>query len=292
MINIPDHKDLTDTANGWLNLAWEQTLGAVTAHAEMVSYIEESELGVADDKFTRLWNAHRHRLNNALQLCQQAMELYLKARIAEVSPFLLIVGEPRQWPSGDNNNTVDFLDFRTLESAHLCRAASLVGKQPLSTEHKTFFEDLRKSRNKIAHLHAGNFPAEAKARLRDCLEAFRLTYPDIAWQQFRKNYIVQTELHGPHSEYDYDFNHTVFLNEFETAIETLDNADCKKHFGLDKRKPRLRCPNCEDLRQKHDTEELRFAQLRADGRVSCTACLTSFARADYDKLAADYWNED
>jgi hypothetical protein len=66
------------------------------------------------------------KLNNAISLLQQSLEIFLKAKIAEVSPFLLIAGDPQSWPSPNKLGQVEFSDFRTLDAAHLCRSARIV----------------------------------------------------------------------------------------------------------------------------------------------------------------------
>ena len=208
--DVPTYEDLIETADGWLNLAWEQVIETASDRAEMEDYIVEAEIRPPPGALEKVWNARRHKLNNALLLCQQAMELYLKAQIAKVSPYLLIVGEPRSWPSPSAGETVSFLDFRTLDASQLCRAARVVVGKTLVPEYETYFE-ARKNAKQDCPFHAGNFPTETSTRLRDCLEVFRLNHPGDRWQSFRLAYIVKSGRHGPLSEFDYDYTHTIFL---------------------------------------------------------------------------------
>jgi hypothetical protein len=63
-------------------------------------------------------------LQIAYTLIQQSQEISLKAKICEISPFLLLLGtDVRTWPSSD----ADFTRFRTLDAADLVKVASLSG---------------------------------------------------------------------------------------------------------------------------------------------------------------------
>jgi hypothetical protein len=101
---------------------------AVEAGLAAPSYAEIKEDGIwSDDDKTDYWRARTYRLNNAISLLQQSLEIFLKARIAEVSPFLLISGEPDRWPKRNSAGDVDFSDFRTLDAVQLCKAVNSGG---------------------------------------------------------------------------------------------------------------------------------------------------------------------
>jgi len=129
-------------------------------------------------------------LNNAVSLLQQSIELFLKARIAKVSPFLLIVSDPQSWPKANGSGNIDFSDFRTIDAVHLMKAATAVSPVRLPSDFPAFFERVRKARNKIVHLHAGQWRVEVKAVLIDMLAGYEMLHPVLGWVDFR-NSILQ-----------------------------------------------------------------------------------------------------
>ena len=84
--DVPDHKELRDTAIGWMCLAWQITIDAIADFQDWRSYREEvdSDLygDVADwetdvdeavqetllEDTEKYWHSGRFRLNNAISL--------------------------------------------------------------------------------------------------------------------------------------------------------------------------------------------------------------------------------
>jgi hypothetical protein len=158
IVGVPEFAELHDTAVGWLNLAWEIAIREVSEFQEVDDLFREEEA-------QKYWNSARYKLNNAVSLLQQSMEIELKARIAKVSPYLLIAGDPQSWPKMDTVGQVDFSDFKTLDSTHLCRVHNIVSDRPLPPQFMQFYNEARRARNKIIHLNAGNMKAESGAIL-------------------------------------------------------------------------------------------------------------------------------
>ena len=185
IVGIPDHKELSETAIGWLNLAWETTAQALNELHENSDYFDaedtENPGKTASARAQTYWHAQRYKLNNATVLFQQSLELFLKARIAEVSPFLLIVGDPQSWPKPDFRRSNPFFEIRTLDAVHLCRAADTVCASRLPERFFQFYDRLRTTRNKIAHLNAGNVRIEASHVVPDILTGFKLLFPRASW---------------------------------------------------------------------------------------------------------------
>ena len=100
---------------------------------------KEHGADVAKAAIEKHWRAKQLLLNNAFSLLQQSLEIALKAKIAEVSPFLLIAGDPRTWPKAkDGTNVIDFSNFRTIDAVQLCGAVNTVSATPLSKELQSF----------------------------------------------------------------------------------------------------------------------------------------------------------
>jgi hypothetical protein len=307
IIDVPDHKELRETAIGWMCLAWQITIDAIDDFQEWRSYREEvdnSFFGESADweadvdesvqetlleDTEKHWHSSRFRLNNAISLMQLSMELLLKARIAETSPFLLLVGEPKSWPSIDRNGTVSFADFQTIDGSQLLRAATIAGAQPLHADFNQFYDRVRKHRNKITHLNAGNIVVEAQRILVDMLTEFHYLFPGEHWTSFRKEYLNSTwedwTVAGSGRK------HSLLMWELSVAIDSLDNKITKKYFGYDKRRKHYFCPSCASLRQKHD-QRGTFVELRRGGTIYCVACQTSFTKEEYIKGVKDWACDD
>jgi DNA-binding ferritin-like protein (Dps family) len=116
IVGVPDANELRETAIGWLNLAWEVAINEVREFQEVDEYFDalarEYEEEPRQEEINKFWDTSRYNLNNAISLLQQSLEIALKARIAEVSPYLLIAGDPQSWPTvNSSNNEADFADF-------------------------------------------------------------------------------------------------------------------------------------------------------------------------------------
>ena len=148
----------------------------------------------------------------------------MKARIAEVSPFLLIAGDPRSWPKPkDGSNDIDFSSFRTIDAVQLCAAVNAVSAVPLSKEFVEFYDRLRQARNKIAHLNASAIVIEVRYLLVDILTAQRHLFPSLRWTAFRLEYLRSTEQHysSKHPVIGDDYTGDAMTSEAKAALQTL-----------------------------------------------------------------------
>ena len=90
IIDIPTANDFQHAGIEFINLAMDQVFS-------LYDNIENSELEEWGDcdEIESYWKSAQRTLSNALTLVQQGIEFLLKGRIVNVSPFLLISGEPR-----------------------------------------------------------------------------------------------------------------------------------------------------------------------------------------------------
>jgi hypothetical protein len=289
IIDVPDHEELGETAIGWLNLAWEITIEALAKFQENLGYLEQQrDENPEESPLEAYWHQKRYRLNNAIALLQQSIELLLKARIAETSPYLLLVGDPQSWPKVNKVSEVSFSEFRTLDASQLCRAVTIATHTLLHPDFSSFFERIRTQRNKIAHLNAGNARVEAHKILVDILTGYRFLFPTGNWIEFRKKYMISTGEYSPVSDYGEDFTHSNFLYELTAAVSSLENQYTKAFFGYDKKKKGLLCPNCKSLQTNWDDSAPEFAQAQGDGSVNCIACGMTYSAQEYAEEHAQW----
>jgi hypothetical protein len=206
--------------------------------------------------------------------------------IAKVSPFLLIAGEPRQWPSPDKAGNVDFSDFRTIDAIDLCRVVNAVSDTKLPDSFVQLYNNLRVRRNKIAHLNTGSVVLEASNVLVSILSAQNILFNGQLWQEFLKGRSPHLADHDDDDPiYEEDLSHDIFLSNLEEAIPNLQPAELKRFFGYDTRRKRIESPCCGTLTSRYYEGEPRYAQKQDDGSILCLGCLTRFADQDtYDKF--------
>jgi hypothetical protein len=122
--DVPSHAELDETATAWMNLSWEVTVRSLQQFDNIEDHLAdltEFSSSAIDTYKNDFWQRQRYQLNNSVALLQQSVELFLKARIAEVSPFLLIAGQPQSWPTVGSNGNRSFHDFRTLDATQLIK---------------------------------------------------------------------------------------------------------------------------------------------------------------------------
>ena len=143
-------------------------------------------------------------------------------------------------------------------------------------------ERVRKQRNKIAHLNAGNVSVEAERIMVDILTEFDFMFSSIGWIKFRKMYIDLTNRDAWQFDGD-DWSHSSLMGELEVAINTLSGKYTKRFFKYNKRKRHYRCPNCENLKARHDESEHKFLEITKDDTYYCVACPITFTPEEYEK---------
>lgn len=293
IVGVPEHIQLVDTAVGWLNLAWATAINELIQFQEFEYQFDdiEQEHGkeVAQKEIERYWTSVNFTLNNAVSLFQQSIELFLKARIAEVSPFLLITSDPQSWPKLNSSGNIDFSDFRTIDAVNLVRTVTAVSPHQLPPEFHGFFDRIRRARNKIAHLHAGQWRVEVKTVLLDILAGYRMLHPDASWVAFRKQYFASESL--PADLYAVtDVSHSQVMREIRACIEEFEPRYLKQYFYYDARKRAMTCPHCMKLRSEWDDDMPEFVQRQKDGRFRCVACATSYSSQEYAEQM-EQWGE-
>jgi hypothetical protein len=181
IIDIPDKNDFFQSGTSMLNLAWD-------AVASLYEDLEYSKLENWDDDGNvkeEFWKSAQRQISVALALTQQGIELLLKGRIAEISPFLLLVGSPREWPSGSSNKDTPFSDFRSIDANELVRAHDTVALNRLGNNFKIQFEKLRQFRNLIFHGVDKSSGPKAEDVFRIILETIDCLHQPRSWIELR-----------------------------------------------------------------------------------------------------------
>lgn len=263
--DLPNSDDLNGSARALLNMAWETALG-------VFRLLERTELEAWDDDGSVREEYHASRqpaLRHALVMVHQAQELGLKARIVEVSPYLLLVGEPRLWPSGAGRRPTSFEEFRTLDAADLVRVHNTVCDAPLDANFIRLFEEGRRARNKIVHLGGHRIVSDARDILILILDTHSALFPGKRWAAFRMDH----ELNDGYAITGGTGVETGLLNDFDLLQRVIAPRHIRKHFGFDKRRRAFVCLNCSSDQLDWEAGS-RFAQLveGSEDQLFCAVC--------------------
>jgi hypothetical protein len=267
--DIPTPSEFERSGKDFLHMGWEQAYGFLQTVKDFADPTASSDV----ESFTA---AAQSQLSKSLALVQQGIEQLLKARIADVSPFLLIGASPRDWPQGD----VAFADFRTIDSQDLVRVHDTVAQSKLSDEFKQRFEQMRRLRNSIFHTVDKRIAVAATQILEVILEACASLLAGESWPGIRRDYLENDPvlMLVP----DEDDSSTYQMNrELEIAIESLSPSFVKQYLGFDKKQRRYLCYPCTVERPKWgEDDDMRLAQLRPNTSDSttlyCIACNRTF----------------
>lgn len=252
--DVPTAKDFLVSGSGFLNLAWDSTLSLA------INLDDAREWGNITGRVSdRYWRAAQRPLATAIALAQQGIEFLLKAKIAEVSPFLLVAGSPREWPRGCDQQDVSFADFRTIDAQDLVRAHDTVSPQRLSEVFKGRLNELRRMRNTIMHTVDRRLRVTPAEVILAILEASDSLIQPMGWVQIRRAHLEKDERSAAWAGSPYAPN--VVARELDKAFELLTPVQSEQFFGLKRQQRRYRCHSCY-LECDDDRLELLFAQLR------------------------------
>jgi hypothetical protein len=234
---IPDRDDFWTAGLSMLNLAWD-TVSTLYQDLEFSELEQWDDAGEVTDEY---WLAARQPISVALALTQQGIELLLKARIAEVSPFLLISGSPREWPSGCGQRDTPFADFQTIDAHELVRAHDAVVSQRVDDSFKEQVERLRRVRNVVFHGVSREDRPSGVEVWRVILEAVENLGESRSWLRIRQTYLENSPQGVAWST---DRTDIILVWEFEKLIKLLGPAELRRFFGFEKGQRHYICHTC------------------------------------------------
>lgn len=205
---------------------------------------------------------------------QQSQELALKARVAAVSPYLLLLRADARFSQSVKD--VDFSTLRTLDAIDLPGAVNTLCKDTLSGRFTQTYERVRALRNQIAHLGAPSLILEPQELIGVLIEQFAEVWPSRRWLHERLTFAATSRLGFFHDGSNTSAAMEV-MQEMPFTLGMLKPAHFKRLFGHPKRTRRYLCLSC--LRDATtDYAELDLAQcttafLSPDRkRIECAMC--------------------
>jgi len=273
IIEIPDASDFGNSGRYFLNLAWD-AISALYLDIENSSLEEWDDDHQVTDEF---WASAQGRLANAAVLAQQGVEFLIKERIAEVSPFLLLYGSPRDWPSRWQEENTPFAAFRTVDAQDLVRIHNTVRADRLDDGFCQRIEALRRLRNMIVHTvdkRVRHSPGELWVSILDA--SHHLMGPH-QWVPVRRSYLQSSPdavLWGP------DDAECQICGEFVRLLKIVKPAEAKLYLGVTLRQRFYICPHCADECSDSDLYPMT-AQLRPNSpqstQIYCFVCRQNHA---------------
>jgi hypothetical protein len=254
--DIPTSSDFQNAGINLLNLAWDSTVSLLIERIVDVEKIKES-LPVSDN----YWKSAQPVLASSLSLVQQSIEFFLKGKIAETSPYLLISGTPSSFPKNSHKRNTSFSDFRTIDAQDLIRVHDTVSDNRLSDKFCQWYDELRRLRNKLMHTVDKSIAITDKDVLIKVMEGCEYCIGPLSWKRIRDEYLMNSP--SGHLLQDDPLDHiddkeiTAYhlrqlQTEIMTVIEYLEPQYSKRFFGFHKKQHRYICLNCLSIRN-HDT---------------------------------------
>lgn len=263
--DIPTADDLKRAAVDLLVMAWETALESIRAPKR--SQMSEWD---ADGSVRADYDAARQPvLRHAHVWIHQAQELGLKSRIAEVSPYILLIGDPRTWPRPDREGRTSFSDFRTIDAADLIRVHDTVCPKKLPADFVRQFKESQRNRNKIVHLGGHGIAADAREVILRVLDATQILFPERRWA----SYLMGAAFDQGEAIIASDGVEWGLLADFSLVVEILTPAELRRHFGFETKRRGYICLSCSAEERDHQ-DPSRFAQLVVnDGdQLFCPIC--------------------
>jgi hypothetical protein len=229
------------------------------------------------DERTEYLDAAQEDLHAILSIVQQSNELALKARIAAVSPYLLLLNNEVTFHG--NEKDVEFSSLRTLDAVDLPKAVNTLTDNPVSSAYIQQYGQLRIQRNQYTHLGDTSIilnPVDICAKMAG---QFLELWPDRPWFRDRTE-----STHG--REQFFDGKHwsprqeIMFMLEYDRTL--IPSEVYRKLLGVRKSAVQFGCHKCQDdwavRRNGPGIEEARTAFYdNAKKAMHCLICDEDFA---------------
>ena len=244
IVEIPTSEEFYISGKELLDFAWDTV-------AELLIDIDGIEdHGVSPHEVEEIleayWVSAKRSLTTALSITQQGVEFILKGKIVDVSPFLLIAGDPGKWPSPQRDcKDLKYSQFRMIDAQDLIKVHDTVSENPLSEDFRICFKELREKRNSIMHSINKSLKISVLDVIDSILFVHKSLFPNETWGQVRYSFLSNSPGSYLNDELAGDsFVSDRVSQELSLVFKLLSLSKIKKYFGVDKNQRSYFCPEC------------------------------------------------
>jgi hypothetical protein len=209
-----------------------------------------------------------------LSMAQTGVEHLIKARIVDISPYLLLTNASEKL--GAAKRDLDFSEFKTLDAQDLLKVMRGATNVDPSSDFSRAYDERRRERNEQYHTVPRGIARKVREVVHYVLQSTHELVGDGAWIRMRWEHL-ESEWRTPY--YAQGLSSTMNA-ELRMIVELLDPSDSLKYLGLNTRKRLYSCPNC--LGDCEETEydvgrlQMGVAQLTTKERgtpsIYCVVC--------------------
>jgi len=234
--DIPTPSDFRNYGLRYVNLGWGMALGVVLEIGETENWGYDVEPEVKAD----FLKAAEPEFATALTLIEQGTEFLIKARIAKVSPWLLLSRNADGWPKRCDKENIEYSSFHTIDAQDLLKVHNTYAPKRLSEEFAIAFDALRKKRNAMMHTVDLKLRASAVEIVQNVLLSAEYLIGPQKWPEEREAFLEQSR----NSAFDSDVAALLLAQEFNAVVSLLERKELIRYFDFDKRQRIYSCPVC------------------------------------------------
>lgn len=270
--NTPSPADFYLSGKELFNFSWN-VVAELLKTFDMAGYygVDPNEVSEA------YWKAATRSITTALVVTQQGVELILKGKISEVSPYLLIADTPKTLPKANGAEGIEFSELRTIDAQDLIRTHDMYCETPLSGDFVSRFNEIREQRNKFMHSVGHNIEVSVSQVVDAILYMHKTLLPDEVWPKIRLEFLKNS----PSAEFgSWEHATDVVCQETSLAIKHLKPKQIKQYFNIDIKQRAYYCPVCLDNSNKHHELPDKFARLTVKNahanKLYCPICDSNY----------------
>lgn len=295
---VPSCHDYTETGVMYLNLALDSIFDLYLTQDAVLKWNEEiKEYDFPKTLVGDVLTAYRYNMLNAATLVQQGLEMLLKGHITNVSPYLLITSNLKDWPKPIHNTSdVLYSDFKTIDAIDLVSMLSVVTNINVTEQFRQRINESRRRRNKILHSCDAALSVIPLELVKFIIEIAKNLLVDEAFIEKRRKYlrIRETNLLGV---FGYGLQ---LIREGEILLNILTNREKGLYFGVDSTSRWYFCPECAYNYYHHTKEDKTFRTAKLlpnkpeSETVRCCVCgeSTKVSRVKCDHCEGNVIEED
>lgn len=245
IINLPTSDALNTTAVKLYFRAWHGIVGMLHDFDQSYEGPVSNWVAPVDDLFAEERSDYlegaQEDLHATLSIIQQSNELALKARIAAVSPYLLLLNNEMAFSTVGKDT--EFASLRTLDAVDLPRAVNTLTDSPVSATYVQRYTELRVQRNQYTHLGDTSVVLDPIKMAAAMVDQYLELWPDRPWMRDRVE-----STHGREGFFDGKHwsprQEIMFLLDYDCAL--IPAAGFKKLFSVKKAAVKFGCHQCQD----------------------------------------------